>query len=208
MLNDAQSGEHDINQEITSPNNKSLALHDSKGLESGSAEYVRIIADFVQSRKGRPFAEQLHAIWCRSFYCRSWTVVDALNIIGIASRFLQLARDHLKQVILLCSIRYWKRKTKVRNKHSTKTCHIIDSAVVPVIVAFTKIDRLEFRVKKRLKQEYVAAGMDSKIAMQKAAEKCLAVAAAEYEKSCVDILRSDFVPKAWVSYCAVSNKSE
>jgi hypothetical protein len=56
-------GEHDINQEITSSNNKSLSLHDSKGLESGSAENLQIITNFIQDRKGRPFAEQLHAIW-------------------------------------------------------------------------------------------------------------------------------------------------
>jgi GTPase SAR1 family protein len=58
-----KSGDHDINQEITSGNNKSLSLHDSKGLESGSSENLKIITDFIQDRKGRPFAEQLHAIW-------------------------------------------------------------------------------------------------------------------------------------------------
>jgi hypothetical protein len=31
---------------------------------------------------------------------------------------------------------------------------------------------------------------------------------AQYQKSCVDILRSDLVPMAWAKYCAVSNKSE
>ena len=57
-----QSGDHDINEEITSPT-KSLCLHDSKGIESGSQENVKIITDFIEDRKGRPFSEQLHAIW-------------------------------------------------------------------------------------------------------------------------------------------------
>jgi hypothetical protein len=70
------------------------------------------------------------------------------------------------------------------------------------------MDRLEFRIRKRLKQHYVAEGMDNKAATQKAAEKCEAEALAQYQKSCVDILRSDLVPMAWAKYCAVSNKSE
>jgi len=58
-----QLGNYGMN-EITSPNNKSLSLHDSRGIENGSTENLKIITDFIENRKDQPFSEQLHAIWC------------------------------------------------------------------------------------------------------------------------------------------------
>jgi hypothetical protein len=48
--------------------------------------------------------------------------------------------------------------------------------------------------------------MNPKAAAAKAKIDCVAAAAAQYEKSCVQILQSDLVPRAWMKYCAVSNK--
>ena len=85
-----QVGDHDINHEITSPNNKSLSLHDSKGIESGSAENLKIITDFIENRKGRPFSEQLHAIWCgflpATYLCRVDDIVRYCIEIPIAGQ--------------------------------------------------------------------------------------------------------------------------
>lgn len=78
---------------------------------------------------------------------------------------------------------------------------------VPVIVVFTKMDRLQFREQKRIKKSYVDSGMDSKAATAKAKVDCVAAAISEYEQSCVKVLESSLVPKAWTKYCAVSNKS-
>jgi len=169
-VQDFCAGEHDINQEITSPKNKSLNLHDSKGLESGSAENLKIITDFIQDRKGRPFSEQLHAIW----YCVEIPIAGQRPFEG-------------GDIALFDSL------MKSGNR-------------VPVIVAFTKIDRLEFKEKKRLKKMYVEMGMDAKQALDRAKTECVAAAAAEYNKYCVEILESDLVPPAWTRYCPVSYK--
>jgi len=75
-------------------------------------------------------------------------------------------------------------------------------------VAFTKIDRLEFKEKKRLKKMYVEMGMDVKQALDRAKTECVVTAAAEYNKYCVEILESDLVPPAWTRYCPVSYKRE
>lgn len=77
---------------------------------------------------------------------------------------------------------------------------------VPVIVVFTKIDRLEFREQKRLQKHYIKTGMDLKAALAQAKTECVAAASAEFEKSCVMVLKSDLLPPAWMHYCPVSNK--
>jgi hypothetical protein len=80
------------------------------------------------------------------------------------------------------------------------------SPVVPVIVVFTKIDRLRFQEHKRIKRSYITNGMDAKAAAAQAKNDCVAAAAALYDKTCVQVLQSDLVPRAWMKYCAVSNK--
>lgn len=168
-VQDFASADHDINEEIFSPT-KTLRLHDSKGLESGSPENLNIITDFINDRKGRPFAEQLHAIW----YCIEIPVAGQRPFEG-------------GDIALLNSLK------QTGNK-------------VPVIVVFTKLDRLEYREQKRLRAEYIKAGMDKKDASAKAKTDSIGAAMKEYEKSCVNVLKSDLVPDAWAHYCAVSNK--
>lgn len=169
-VQDFTVGDHDINHEITSPNNQSLSLHDSKGIESGSAENLKIITDFIENRKGRPFSEQLHAIW----YCIEIPIAGQRPFEG-------------GDVALFRSL------LETRNK-------------VPVIVVFTKLDRLQFREQKRLKKLYIDQGMDPKSAQAKAKLDCVAAAKKQYETSCVAILQSKFVPAAWTRFCPVSNK--
>ena len=77
---------------------------------------------------------------------------------------------------------------------------------VPVIIVFTKLDRLEFKEQKRLRAEYAQSGLDKATAIVKARQDCIAAALKAYEKSCVGVLKSKLVPPAWARYCAVSNK--
>ncbi|KAG2033901.1 hypothetical protein BDR03DRAFT_871156, partial [Suillus americanus] len=56
-------GDHDINRPILPSANRSLILHDSKGLESGSDKNLNIIKRFLNDRKNGPVTDQLHAIW-------------------------------------------------------------------------------------------------------------------------------------------------
>ncbi|KAF8711487.1 hypothetical protein AX14_013264 [Amanita brunnescens Koide BX004] len=63
-VQDNQAGAADINNGFTSPHNKHLILHESKGYEPGEEETFRILEKFIseQTRKQSP-AERLHAIW-------------------------------------------------------------------------------------------------------------------------------------------------
>ena len=79
---------------------------------------------------------------------------------------------------------------------------------VPIIIVFTKIDRLEFKEQKRLKAEYISSGVDKVTATKRAKDVRIAAARSAYEKSCVSVLKSSLVPPAWTHYCAVSNKSK
>ena len=76
------------------------------------------------------------------------------------------------------------------------------------MIVFTKVDRLEFREQKRLKAEYIKAGMDKAMAAAKAKEESIEAAQEAYEESCVSVLKSKLVPPAWTHYCAVSYKRE
>ncbi|KAF8638745.1 hypothetical protein AX17_001986 [Amanita inopinata Kibby_2008] len=163
-------GEHDINNEIISSNNKSLILHDSKGLESGSDLNLKTISRFIEERKGKSFPEQLHAIW----YCVEVPVGGERVFEGGDLRLFQM----LKQ----------------------------SNSSIAMIVVFTKIDRLRFQEKRRLKKGYVQKGMDSRAATERAQSEHLASAEARYNESCVGVLQSVSALKDWAKYCAVSNK--
>ncbi|KAH9052229.1 hypothetical protein EDB87DRAFT_1570686 [Lactarius vividus] len=59
-------GEHRIDDELVFSNHRGYVFHDSRGIESGSAEDLDILRKFIQSKceKGR-LRDRLHAIW----YC-------------------------------------------------------------------------------------------------------------------------------------------
>ncbi|KAH9049569.1 hypothetical protein EDB87DRAFT_1697290 [Lactarius vividus] len=59
-------GEHRIDDELVFANHRGYVFHDSRGIESGSAEDLDILRKFIQSKceKGR-LRDRLHAIW----YC-------------------------------------------------------------------------------------------------------------------------------------------
>ena len=78
--------------------------------------------------------------------------------------------------------------------------------LVPLIVVFTKLDKLEYRELQRLKTLYKGQGMDQQSALAKAKNDCVAAATKEYETSCVKILKSSLVPGAWTGFCPVSIK--
>ncbi|KAH8822433.1 hypothetical protein DL96DRAFT_1620975 [Flagelloscypha sp. PMI_526] len=57
-------GVHDINTEITYPDNPGFIFHDSCGLEAGSDVEKDIIFEFIRSRSlERDLSDQLHCIW-------------------------------------------------------------------------------------------------------------------------------------------------
>ena len=125
---------------------------------------------------------------------------------GTASKFRLLDNDHLKAATSLCFDPCWRQEIKVRNQHHRQSHIYTHRSLVPVIVVFTKLDRLQFREQKRLKKLYVDQGMDPKSAQAKAKLDCVAAAKEQYETSCVAILQSSFVPAAWTRFCPVSNK--
>ncbi|KAH9167006.1 hypothetical protein EDB89DRAFT_1854146 [Lactarius sanguifluus] len=61
-----QRGEHTIDDELVFPSHRGYVFHDSRGIESGSAEELDILRDFIQRKCGEQrLRNRLHAIW----YC-------------------------------------------------------------------------------------------------------------------------------------------
>ncbi|KAH8822438.1 hypothetical protein DL96DRAFT_1620989, partial [Flagelloscypha sp. PMI_526] len=59
-----ERGIHDINMEITYPDNPGFIFHDSCGLEAGSDTEKATIFEFIRSRsKAQSLSKQLHCIW-------------------------------------------------------------------------------------------------------------------------------------------------
>jgi hypothetical protein len=59
-----QRGGHNIEDEIVFENHNGYIFHDSRGLESGSKEELKIVQDFVRHRsRERQLKDRLHAIW-------------------------------------------------------------------------------------------------------------------------------------------------
>jgi hypothetical protein len=60
-----QRGEHDIEHELIFSRHDGYVFHDSRGMEAGSKDELKIVQDFVQSRsqKTMRLKKKLHAIW-------------------------------------------------------------------------------------------------------------------------------------------------
>ena len=59
-----QRGEHRIEDEIVFSNHDGYIFHDSCGFESGGADELKIVQNFVQQKSSeRRLANRLHAIW-------------------------------------------------------------------------------------------------------------------------------------------------
>jgi len=104
--------EHDIDQELTSPDNDRLILHDSQGFVGGDIRNLRTVQDFIKRKSAeREPKDRLHAIWL------------CCEIPSAGGRVFEEGDE-----ILL--------KDEANN--------------VPIIVVFTKYDRLVMRKKKSL----------------------------------------------------------
>jgi len=59
-----EAGVSDIDEEITSPQNPRLILHDSQGFSHGSADNFNIVKNFIKTRgEMTNLKDRLHAIW-------------------------------------------------------------------------------------------------------------------------------------------------
>ncbi|KAF8179277.1 hypothetical protein K438DRAFT_1843131 [Mycena galopus ATCC 62051] len=62
----AQRGEHDIENQFIFKSNRQFIFQDSRGFESGSANEIQTVKDFIAARASSgQLSDQLHAIW----YC-------------------------------------------------------------------------------------------------------------------------------------------
>ncbi|KAJ6504538.1 GTP-binding protein [Mycena vulgaris] len=62
----SERGRHNISDELEFSNHKGYVFHDSRGLESGTADELKTIHDFVGDRsRHKRLRDRLHAIW----YC-------------------------------------------------------------------------------------------------------------------------------------------
>ena len=59
-----QRGEHRIDDELVFSNHTGYVFHDSRGIEAGSTEELRILQEFIRRKCGeRRLRSKLHAIW-------------------------------------------------------------------------------------------------------------------------------------------------
>ena len=71
-----QRGEHRIDDELVFSNHKGYVFHDSRGLESGGAEELAILQEFIRRKcHARLLRDRLHAIWFESSGPRFTTTV-------------------------------------------------------------------------------------------------------------------------------------
>ena len=63
-LNKDQRGEHNIDDELVFSNHKGYIFHDSRGIEAGSIDELRILQNFIRGKCGeKQLRLRLHAIW-------------------------------------------------------------------------------------------------------------------------------------------------
>jgi len=59
-----QRGEHDIEHELIFSRHDGYVFHDSRGMEAGSEDELKIVQDFVHRKsRERRLKDRLHAIW-------------------------------------------------------------------------------------------------------------------------------------------------
>jgi hypothetical protein len=59
-----QRGEHDIEHELIFSRHNGYIFHDSRGMEAGSEDELKIVQDFVYHKsRERRLKDRLHAIW-------------------------------------------------------------------------------------------------------------------------------------------------
>ena len=59
-----QRGEHEIDDELHFSNHKGYVFHDSRGIESGSIEEVKLLRGFIQLKTSADrLQSRVHAIW-------------------------------------------------------------------------------------------------------------------------------------------------
>ena len=59
-----QRGEHEIEHELIFSHHDGYVFHDSRGMEAGSEDELKIVQDFVYRKsRERRLKNRLHAIW-------------------------------------------------------------------------------------------------------------------------------------------------
>jgi hypothetical protein len=57
-------GEHDIDEELSFPQNHRIIVHDSRGFEAGEEANIQKVLDFIERRSKMPaLGDRLHVIW-------------------------------------------------------------------------------------------------------------------------------------------------
>ncbi|KAH9057346.1 hypothetical protein EDB87DRAFT_1565366 [Lactarius vividus] len=60
----SQRGEHSIDDQLVFSSHRGYVFHDSRGIESGSIEELRILQDFIRRKcREKRLQDKLHAIW-------------------------------------------------------------------------------------------------------------------------------------------------
>ena len=144
MVANDTAGEADINEELVSPQNNRLILHDSRGFEPGEGDNYDVVKDFIKKRKNEPdIRNQLHAIWYAS---RSW-LIKTITICVLYHRlcFQVPLKPHGERLMDKSMEKFLKEKCDILGESELLVVFcssVVLLLLVPTIVVFTKYDRL------------------------------------------------------------------
>ncbi|KIM60347.1 hypothetical protein SCLCIDRAFT_124477 [Scleroderma citrinum Foug A] len=96
--NNAQRGDHDIENELIFRSNRHFIFHDSRGFKSGSVSELELMKKFIADRvMKKQLAEQVHAIWFCIPMCESERPIVAAE----EQFFNECNTDHVPVIVLL-----------------------------------------------------------------------------------------------------------
>ena len=142
-----QRGEHNIEYQVTF-SGSNFIFHDSRGIEAGSEDELKIVKEFIQKREQlADLKEQLHVIWYSHSlltdrqnlsYLKTGTVSQwMISVQSLGLNRHSLVLELAEVFLLLFSVQPL----------------IMSFFQVPVVLIFTKFDALELKCYSKLREE-------------------------------------------------------
>ncbi|KIM58528.1 hypothetical protein SCLCIDRAFT_127884, partial [Scleroderma citrinum Foug A] len=96
--NNAQRGDHDIENELIFRGNQHFVFHDSRGFESGSVSELELMKKFITDRATKKqLAERVHAIW----FCIPMDESHRAIVVPEEEFFNECNTEHVPVIVLL-----------------------------------------------------------------------------------------------------------
>ena len=194
LLKVEQRGEHDIENEMIFKSNRAFVFHDSCGFEAGTTSELKKVMDFMQKRStNKNLRDHLHMIW----WVTEWSHGSASEY--ILFRYCIPMNDTARP-ITKAELNFFAECGTGRGLYTIYNLLNLTFLLctVPVIVLFTKADRLDAQTAKHL----VKTGMSLEDAAIKAPEVSVAMF---HENFGQQLYEKKYPPKDHVYFRGVTN---